>query len=66
MNPKDMKHEEECLENTLADLAKTRDGEKDLEVAREIPVTGLSHCRGAKKSVWVLTNSTEFKGTQGG
>lgn len=65
MNPKDMKHEEECLEDTLADLAKTHDGEKDLEVAREKPVTGLSHYRRAKMSAWVLPaalSSKELKG----
>lgn len=60
-----MKHEEQCLEDTLADLAKTRDGEKDWEVAREEPVTGLSHCKEEKKSAWVFTNSTELEGTQG-
>lgn len=65
VNPKDMKHEEECLEDTLADLAKTRDGKNVLEVAREKPVTGLSHCRGAKKNAWVLPaalSSKELKG----
>lgn len=43
MNPQHMKHEEEHVGDTLAELAKAGNGEKDLEVAREKPVTVFFH-----------------------
>lgn len=39
VNPRHVKHEEEHMRDTLAELDKISNGEKDLEVAREKTVT---------------------------